>query len=211
MLKFLRTHNSLKEQADYDELAAMVDIDSILDYFAVEVWINNKWDWPGKNWSMWKTKVVDAGNPYADGKWRFCLYDIEFGGVSGKGDAYTNTVKEDNYKPEGLLDLDTDNPPVKCFALLMTNESFNDRFCTRLEELSKQDFERQNALSVLDSYEGEYGPLFDQFFERYKGAGKTNDALYGGYASSKCIRDFLELRADHLEPIIKYCQKKVGK
>ena len=41
-----------------------------------------------------------------------------------QGDAYTNTVKEDNYKPSGLLDFDTKNPAVLCFAYLMTNDKF---------------------------------------------------------------------------------------
>ena len=75
------------------------------------MWINNKWDWPGKNWSMWRTTKISEGNPYADGRWRFILYDMEFGGVSGKGDAFVNTIKEDNYKPYGMLDRNTDNPP----------------------------------------------------------------------------------------------------
>ena len=37
-------------------------------------------------------------------------------GVSGGGDVRTNTIKEDNYKPNGLLDMDTNNPAVLCFA-----------------------------------------------------------------------------------------------
>ena len=45
----------------------LVDPQSVLEYFAVETWIDNKWDWPGKNWSMWKTAEVDEANPYADG------------------------------------------------------------------------------------------------------------------------------------------------
>lgn len=209
--RFLRTHKDLKNQADYDELAKIVDVDSIMDYFAVESWINNKWDWPGKNWSMWKTKNVDPNNPYADGKWRFCLYDIEFGGVSGEGDAYVNTIKEDNYKPMGLLDQDTTNPAVKCFALLMTNESFNDKFCARLQEFSNTYFEKETALSILTGLEKEYGPLFDQFYDRYPKTGSKNDALNGGYASSKCIRDFLGKRADNIDKMVEYCQKHIGK
>lgn len=206
LLDFFASHKDLKSDADYEEFAKLVDVDSVMDYFAVEVWINNKWDWPGKNWSMWRTLEVDATNEYADGRWRFSLYDIEFGGVSGGSDAGTNTVKEDNYKPNGLLDFGTTNPAVLCFAYLMTNDSFNEAYCERLDSFSSTIFEKQHALEVLTKYEDTYGPLFDQFYDRYKDSGSTDNALNGGYASSKCIRDFVEKRAENIQKIIDYCK-----
>ncbi len=208
LLEFFDTHKSLADDGDYQEFAKLVDVESVRDYFAVEVWINNKWDWPGKNWSMWKTVKTDGSNEYADGRWRFCLYDVEFGGVSGASDAGINTIKEDNYKPKGLLDMDTENPAVLCFAYLMTNEGFRQDYCSRLLELSDTVFEREYALEVLTGYEQVYGPLFGQFFERYVSAGSVNDALYGGYASSKCIRDFLNKRADNIQRMIDWVNRQ---
>lgn len=198
---FFKTHKSLKDDADYEEFAQIVDVDSVMDYFGVEVWINNKWDWPGKNWSMWKTNTTDKSNEYADGRWRFCLYDIEFGGVSGAGDAYTNTVKEDNYKPSGLLDFDTKNPAVLCFAYLMTNDKFRAAYCEKLAGFSDTIFEKNKALDTLDEFEAVYGPLFDQFYDRYPGSGSKEEAINGNYASSQCIRDFINLRADNISKI----------
>lgn len=199
LLDFFKTHDNLENDEDFEEFAALVDTESLMDYFAVEVWINNKWDWPGKNWSMWKSSVVDESNPYADGKWRFCLYDIEFGGVSGESDAYTNTIKEDNYKPLGLLDKDTKNPAVRCFVYAMSNEGFRTEYCNRLLNMSSTFCEKEKALELLDEFEGTYGPLFDQFFDRYPGCGSSNEALYGSYASSKCIRDFLGKRENYIK------------
>ena len=91
--------------------------ESVRDYFAANVWLNNKWDWPGKNWTIWKTTKVDPDNPYADGRWRLCFYDLDFGGVSGVEDIGTNTMAEDNYKKYGLLDKKTANPLVKNVCL----------------------------------------------------------------------------------------------
>lgn len=208
LLDFFKNHDNLKSQEDYDEFSKLVDVQSVMDYFAVEVWINNKWDWPGKNWSMWKSINPDDTNEYNDGRWRFCLYDIEFGGVSGSSDAPTNTIKEDNYKPKGLLDFDTDNPAVLCFAYLMTNEGFRTEYCNKLLALSDTTFEKEHALSVLTDYEDAYGPLFDQFFERYPGTGSKDDALYGGYASSKCIRDFLAKRENNIQKMIDWVNRQ---
>lgn len=206
LLDFFRTHDNLKEQTDYEEFCTLVDEQSVMDYFAAQIWINNKWDWPGKNWSMWRTTEVENGNEYADTRWRFSFYDMEFGGVSGRSDATTNTIKDDNYKPKGLLDMDTDNPAVLCYAYLMTNEQWSERFFTQLENMSKTVFEKQRLLDTLTGYEEAYGPLYDQFFDRYPGTGSKDNALYGGYASSQCIRDFVAQRENNIDRMINWAR-----
>ena len=187
----------------------LVDIESARDYFLSQVWINNKWDWPGKNWSMWKTSETDDSNEYADGRWRFLFYDMEFGGVSGESDARTNTVKEDNYKKNGLLGMDTNNPAVLCYAYLMTNEGFRKDYNEKLAALSEGIYKKQTLLDGLSQYEAEYGPLYDQFFARYPDTGSKDDALNGGYASSKCIRDFINKREDNIGKIVTWIEKHV--
>ena len=162
-------------------------------------------------WSMWKTAEVDESNGFADGRWRFLFYDMEFGGVSGQSDAYTNTVKDDNYKRYGLLDMDTNNPAVLCYALLMTNDDFRKDFNTRLEGLSDGIYKKETLLAALEQYESEYSPLYEQFFERYPDTGSADEALNGGYASSKCIRDFVEKRADNINKITAWIDKTLSK
>lgn len=206
---FFKKHKSLAAQEDYDEFAKLVDVDSVRDYFLSEVWINNKWDWPGKNWSMWKTSEVDEENEYADGRWRLMFYDMEFGGVSGVSDARTNTVKEDNYKKKGLLDMDTNNPAVLCYAYLMTNEDFRKDYNEKLLALSEGIYEKETLLAGLTQYENEYSPLYDQFFERYPDTGSKQEALTGGYSSSKCIRDFIDKRAGYIQKMIDWIEKTV--
>lgn len=203
LLDFFACHDDLKDAADYDEFCTLVDPRSVMDYFAVQCWVNNKWDWPGKNWSMWKTTRIDDTNPYADGRWRLQFYDMDFGGVSGKSDAYTNTIKEDNYRPDGLLDKNTSNPMVLCFAYLMSNDGFRSAFCERLDGLSDDIF--ADALGRLDLFCATYSPLYDQFYARYPGSGSSWNALHGGYASALCLRAFLNERADHIGQMIVFC------
>lgn len=205
---FFNNHSDLKNAADYEAFSKLVDVDSLRDYFVTEVWMNNKWDWPGKNWVIWRAATIDPENPYADGRWRFAMLDLDFGGVSGKGEAATNTVKEDNYKPLGLLDKDTSNPVVLMFAYLMTNEGFVKEYEKALQEIGETTFEPEKLHSLLDKYEGAYGPLFDQFFKRYPKTGSAKEALYGGYASSKCIREFVEARGGNIQKIISWIEKK---
>ena len=205
---FFASHRNLEAQEDFDEFAKLVDVESTRDYFLTEIWANNKWDWPGKNWSMWKSAVVTPDSEYADGRWRFMLYDIEFGGVSGESDAYTNTIKEDNYKDLGLLDMNTNNPAVLCYAYLMTNENFRQDFNKRLTEASETTFEKSRALTLLNEFEAVYAPLYDQFFRSYPDTGTTEEAIEGEYASIKCIRDFLEKRAEYVPEMVEWADKQ---
>lgn len=204
LLDFFKTHKDLSDPEDYEAFSKLVDIESARDYFAVQMWINNKWDWPGKNWSMWRTIKMDETNPYADCRWRYVFYDIEFGGVSGKNDAYTNTIKENNYKPYGMLDKNTSNPAVLVFVYLMTNEGFREEFETAILSLSDNHFNYDSASEALNKFKDTYAPLFDQFFERYPGSGSRENSINGGYASYKCILEFLQIRADYIQNMLDF-------
>ncbi len=207
LFEFFGTHSDLKDDKDFEEFSKLVDVESVKDYFLAEVWINNKWDWPGKNWSMWKTASND-GSEYGDGRWRFLFYDMEFGGVSGSQDIKTNTVKEDNYMPNGLLNKDTNNPAVLCYAYLMTNENFKNEYCDELLALSEGTFKRDRLNETLANFLNEYSPLYGQFFERYPGAGSVEEAVEGGYASAQCISDFIGGRAESIQSIVDWIKRK---
>lgn len=208
LLDFFRKHKDLSDEADYEEFEKLVDVESARDYFLAEIWINNKWDWPGKNWSMWKTADPQNATEYDDGRWRFMFYDMEFGGVSGEQDAYTNTVKEDNYKPLGLLDMGTNNPAVLTYAYLMTNVEFRNDFNSRLLAMSEDIYEKDKALEKLNHYIDVYEPLYEQFFKRYPHTGSPSDAVDGGYASAKCIKDFLDKRADNIQDMVDWINEQ---
>lgn len=218
--KFMREHDDLSDPADYEAFCQMVDKDSVLDYFATQVWINNKWDWPGKNWSMWKTTSIDPDNPYADGKWRFLIYDVEFGGISGSSDSSSNTVKESKLLSTGTADKGDDNwdkPNVRCFALFMTNPEFREAYKARLTSFSDTMFERSLLLERAKQFKNTYQPILDQFFNRFptlwNGKKKTADMVINGnggdtYGTLAAIEAFAKKRADHIGSITKWIDRK---
>ena len=196
---------------------AMVDEDSIIDCFATEVWINNKWDWPGKNWSMWKSTVTDETNPYADGKWRFLVYDVEFGGISGSDDKRGNAIMASGLLQTGTADPDSvnhDKPHVRCFALMMTNEAFREKFIARMESFSTGMFAYDRAIENADLFQGVYQPILQQFFERFPtNSGMTADKAINGdggntYGTLKAIRNFLNGRDKQVTKISSYIRKQ---
>ena len=59
----------------YSEIKSYIDIDSFAELFANGIYIGNS-DWPGNNDGEWKYFGDPLeGNIYADGKWRFYIYD----------------------------------------------------------------------------------------------------------------------------------------
>lgn len=207
---FFNTHEDCVSEKDYEALCELVDPQSVLDYFAVQIWINNKWDWPGKNWSMWKTLTVDSSNPYGDGRFRFCCYDLEFGGISGSSEAKTNTIKEDNYKPHGMLDRDTNNPAVLCFVYLMSNRNFRDQYLEKLNTLSEEEFAYDSAYAKLLEFRDSYTPLYEQFFHRYNDLGSAEDCNEGYYSSVRCIGDYLKSRPKYIPKMVEWVRKFYG-
>jgi hypothetical protein len=135
---------------------------------------------------------------------------VEFGGVMGSQDAGANTIKEDNYKPFGLLDRDTTNPAVLIYVYLMTNESFRKDFASDLQSLTDKNFHYEEAKIALDQYRDTYSPLYDQFFDRFPGTGSADNSINGSYASNQCIKDFLDQRADYIQPMLDYVNDYYG-
>lgn len=97
-----------------EKLEQILDIDNCLMYYALEIYASNN-DWPHNNYGLWR--CVDragssADNKYADGRWRFMLYDLDnafstfvdqvdgFDFVIGRNESpmFTNLMKSDVYR-----------------------------------------------------------------------------------------------------------------
>ena len=71
MYKFI-TENDMSIEENYRKACAMIDMDNLVEYAATEMYIFND-DWPQNNYACWRTRTIEQGNSYADGRWRFVL------------------------------------------------------------------------------------------------------------------------------------------
>lgn len=80
--------SGLTDDKKFDEFCSLVDIDNFMLYYAIEIYINNE-DWPGNNFKAWRyypSEGEEVNSKYLDGKWRFMLFDVEYGmGLYGNG------------------------------------------------------------------------------------------------------------------------------
>jgi hypothetical protein len=196
MVDFFKSAD-LSDSASYEKACEYMDVDSFADYCAFEIYIINE-DWPGKNWGLWRTRNADSSNPYADGKWRFCTYDLEMG-VYHYGNAST---KYDVDRISALLgDYKSDSTNISLFFYkFMQNEEFKAKLARALLDMAEDNFESNRAFSVMENYTDTYFPEMFRFFDRFKIWASFNSATKGCY---KNMVTFLEGRDEYVPEMIK--------
>jgi len=118
----------------YSQINNMIDIDNFISYYIAQIFWNNT-DWPHNNLKVWKK--IDGG------KWRWILYDTDFG--FGLYDAGYNNNTLTYAIDKG------DAPSSVILKRLLLNETFKnkfiDRFCIHLSST----FETKRVNHVMDS------------------------------------------------------------
>ena len=74
VVDFVSSHD-MSIAGNYDEFCAMVDIDSLIDYYCAELFFANDDAYIYNN-SMWRVRKTGSGE-YEDGKWRSVLQDLD--------------------------------------------------------------------------------------------------------------------------------------
>ncbi len=132
LLKFLADVDMSKKE-NYEFLKGLMDVANYADYKLLQIFIDNQ-D-AGGNIKFWRSDDFD-------GKWRWILYDTDWGFGLMRGDAFEFNSLDFHLEPEGP---DWPNPPWSTFILrrLMENPEFEaffvNRFCDRLNTTLRTD------------------------------------------------------------------------
>ncbi len=135
------TNNDITQKAVYDQVCEMMDIDNFMDYFLTEIYLRNT-DWPHNNVKTWKKKE--------GGKWRWILYDTDFGYNIWNNDHTHNTLTWALGEQAGTLPADA---PWSTLLLrrLVLNDTFRKRFIDKFAIQMSSTFEATRANAILDS------------------------------------------------------------
>lgn len=117
LLTFIQ-NNSLTNNSNYDFVKSKIDVENFIKYFVAEIYFANT-DWPGNNIKFWRNHL--------NGKWRWILYDTDFGFGLFEPEAHKHNTLEFATEPNGP---GWPNPPWSTFLLrkLLENESFKNDF-----------------------------------------------------------------------------------
>ena len=156
-------NSDLSDDAVYAEYCEKMDVQSLIDYFSIELWIENT-DWinAGNNYRLWRSRSI-TNQPYQDGKWRWAVYDTEYsmgcdrdGEPSGYSSLLNSLISKRYYLGTNFF-----------VQPLMQNESFKAQFVTSFMDICNSCFEPEHAKAVLDDmYQNEYQPLLNKGFRR---------------------------------------------
>ncbi len=163
-----------------------IDVDSLIDCFIAHSYAGN-WDFVGNynNLKFWRTVTIDESNPYADGKIRFCLHDVDF--------AFSDT--------QNFLDPNHQNSYVKfdIYRKLLENEQFKIRFYKRAEELIATNFSYENAEEVIYKMVREILRYRVQSFRRW-----GNQISYTDWRNeSELVLEYIKQRNETYLPMLK--------
>ena len=193
--------NNLSDPEKYDKFCSMMDIESFIDYISVEIFVGNK-DWGSNNVMLWRSRTVDTTgtNPYADGKWRWMLYDTEY----SMGLSYENSLAYDaNYNPSSY-DNNTFSTVMKpsssigaLFCSLIKNETFYKQFTATFIDIANTTFSEDTVNHLLSEYADTYRPMMVDTLLRYCDLSEVEAALQFDYEVNK-IRDFFLKRYDYI-------------
>ena len=164
MMDFLLAAD-LSDPAQYEKAAAMVDVGSFADYFALQFYIGNE-DGPfqNNNWELWRTREEDESHPYGDTRWRMMLYDTDYSsgiyvdGTNGGDDFITPVLTGTDY--EGYH-------PALLFQSLMRSDDFRGEFVLACCDVQNIYFTSKRVKDQVEEMNAAYKPYIPDTWRRF--------------------------------------------
>jgi hypothetical protein len=152
MLQYIR-RNGVSDPEHYEHVQRLMDVDNFIDYNIAQIYLNNT-DWPGNNIDFWRLRTEEyvEGAPYGhDGRWRWMLFDTDFGfwQYDGSRDRPTHNALAFATAPGGTS---WPNPDWSTFLLrsLLENESFRLAFINRFADQLNTAFLPARVIPIIN-------------------------------------------------------------
>lgn len=133
MMEYM-TSTDFTIEENYRHACELIDIQSYIDYYVVELYIGHNSDWPDYNEGLWRVRQPGDGK-CEDGKWRWFLYDVN-SALSPGGAVFDTLSHARNYSA--------------MFDNLCQNEEFRQKFTITLMDFSNTIFTKENVDPVID-------------------------------------------------------------
>ena len=185
LISFIMNTDFSKDR-EFDTLCEMVDMDSLIDYFAVNIYIEHTNDWPGSNFALWRTREKETGK-YGDCRWRWMLFDVN-----------STSMEAEKYDADTMSEVIGKNYIMKA---LIKSPVFRERFEKRMEELKDTNFAVSRTDELIEELTEELSPSMEGFYRRYYG---DRLGLSDFIKAAEGLKKFFRLRGDY---ILKYVKK----
>lgn len=156
MRQFMRTNN-LSDQKNFDYVSTLMDVENFMEYQILQIYIDNQ-D-AGGNIKFWRPKTEG-------GKWRWILFDTDFGlGHYGR-DGFKNNSLEFHTKPDGPS---WPNPPWSTLNLrsLLQNKGFQEQFVSRFLDRMNYNLDSTRLDERIDQFSSYIKPEMERHWQRW--------------------------------------------
>ncbi|MCQ2251426.1 MAG: CotH kinase family protein, partial [Bacteroidales bacterium] len=152
-------NNSLANQANFDKVAAQIDIDNFIDYWCAQIYIDNE-DWPNNNIKFYKPRGQNA-------KWRWVMFGAEFScGVYG-GRPDVNSIHHDIDANTGRLG--SSDWGGLLMRKLLQNEAFKNKFIQRMSYVIDHTYNPDRVYEFADSLRSLMYNEWGNHYKKYYG------------------------------------------
>ena len=133
----------------YDRVSQTIDVQNYIEYISLEMFVGNG--------DTMNVKRYRNGN--ADGRWRWCLYDLDYG-------FYVDTNSINRWMTPGGMGVKqaTDNT---LFVACMHNDRFRDQFLTWFGQQLATTFSTAHLLELVEEWRAMLDPLMDEQLARW--------------------------------------------
>ena len=166
----------------YRQFCDVVDVQSMADYFALQVYIGNADCEPDHNHIIWRTR----DKFYNEGRWQYILHDLDYS--AGHYDERSTSANTDHF---AMI-----RKKFPLFAAALKNKNFYDMFLSSLKRIGSQNFNYDKVRDKMDYYDKLWSPLMPDFYKRF---GDTANLR------KRCMNstlNFFQRRYDVIIPIV---------
>ncbi len=181
LLKYIR-HNDLSDPRHYAYIQTQMEVDNFMNYQIAEIYFDNQ-D-AGGNIKYWRPQTED-------GKWRWILYDTDWGYGLHDSDAYKNNSLKFHAAADGPR---WPNPPWSTYLLrnLLKNDEFKHRFVNRFADYLNTDFSAPVANEKISEMVRYLEPDMPRHLKRWRISPRR------WYQSIKVMHEFASQRVPYM-------------
>lgn len=177
MTAFIENADMTVEE-NYLYACELLDMQSLIEYFAAEIYIARERDWPSSNYALWRVRETGT-KEYEDGKWRWLLFDVNTSAFNG------NLIEHDTLAYARVKN--------DMFGNLWNNKKFREDFTETILKMSETIFEEELVLQKVSEFEELMFAPVQKHHERFFG-----DTFQEKYPTVSGIRKFASGRAAYI-------------
>lgn len=169
---------------NYEYACELLDMQSLIDYFASEIYFGRYGDWPVSNFALWRTREIEEGQ-YGDGKWRWLMFDVNSGAF------------DPNMADQDMIRITMDTSPM--FYNLCRNSDFQRQFVISFMDIMNTSFEDERVAAMISDYQIFMEEPMGVHLKRFTGA--ENSSLFENAIAD--IRYYMENRKPYMMQFLK--------